>query len=188
MHEDLTLYFVMWNFFIVSFCGWIWETIYESIRAKKLVRRGVLTGPILPIYGIGSNLIFILFRGMSDHPVFLFFGVMVFCTTLEYWAAVALEHFFHTSFWTYEYFRFNYKGRIALIPSLFWGVIGVVGFGVLFPALIGLIHNLPLPYAPYAVRVLSFFLILDILFTVAYKLEFLTISNRRLHLNIHRDR
>ncbi len=188
MFDGLNLYTMLWIFFIVSFGGWCWETLYESIRAKKLVRRGFLTGPIVPIYGIGANLILVIFRGISDHPVAVFFGVMIFCTTLEYWAAVLLEHFFHTSFWTYEYFRFNYKNRIALIPSLFWGVIGLLAFAVIYPTLFRLIGNMPLPYALYLERVLVFFLVLDILFTVAAKLDFVTFTGRRPHLNIHRDR
>lgn len=40
-------------FFIYSFIGWLWETVYCSLKAKKFVYRGFLVGPYCPIYGFG---------------------------------------------------------------------------------------------------------------------------------------
>lgn len=39
-------------FFIYSFIGWLWETVYCSLKAKKFVYRGFLVGPYCPIYWI----------------------------------------------------------------------------------------------------------------------------------------
>ena len=41
------LYHVLAWFWLYSFCGWIWESSYVSIRQKKLVNRGFVNGPLL---------------------------------------------------------------------------------------------------------------------------------------------
>lgn len=43
-------YFII--FLLISFIGWVWETIYVSILAGHLVDRGFLFLPICPIYGL----------------------------------------------------------------------------------------------------------------------------------------
>ena len=49
------------GFFIFSFLGWVWETIFCSIYDHKWANRGFLHGPICPIYGFGSVLGFALY-------------------------------------------------------------------------------------------------------------------------------
>ena len=48
------LYHVLAWFWLYSFCGWIWESSYVSIRQKKLVNRGFVNGPLLTLYGTGA--------------------------------------------------------------------------------------------------------------------------------------
>lgn len=43
------LYHVLAWFWLYSFCGWIWESSYVSIRQKKLVNRGFVNGPLLTL-------------------------------------------------------------------------------------------------------------------------------------------
>lgn len=50
------LYHVLAWFWLYSFCGWIWESSYVSIRQKKLVNRGFVNGPLLTLYGTGAVL------------------------------------------------------------------------------------------------------------------------------------
>ena len=49
-------------FFIYSFIGWILEVIVVLFLEKRLVNRGFLMMPILPIYGFGAVLISIIFK------------------------------------------------------------------------------------------------------------------------------
>lgn len=55
----LFLYFIFY-----SFCGWVWETAYCSIKERHYVPRGFLYGPLCPIYGVGF-LLMILFLLLS---------------------------------------------------------------------------------------------------------------------------
>ena len=50
-------------FFIYSFFGWIWESLYVSWKEKRLVNRGYVTGPVVTIYGAGAILIYLIFFG-----------------------------------------------------------------------------------------------------------------------------
>ena len=49
-------------FVLMSFAGWIWEVAIHLVEDGVFVKRGVLSGPWLPIYGSGSVLI-VLFPG-----------------------------------------------------------------------------------------------------------------------------
>ena len=51
-----TYYFPQWIlfFFIYSFVGWIWECCYVSVKERRLVNRGFMHGPFLPLYGSGA--------------------------------------------------------------------------------------------------------------------------------------
>ena len=53
------LYHVLAWFWLYSFCGWIWESSYVSIRQKKLVNRGFVNGPLLTLYGTGAVMVYL---------------------------------------------------------------------------------------------------------------------------------
>ena len=47
------LYKYIFLFFIYAFIGWIIEIILTIVMDHKLINRGFLIGPYLPIYGFG---------------------------------------------------------------------------------------------------------------------------------------
>ena len=59
--------------FCYSFIGWLWETIYCSIKAKHFVYRGFLLGPITPIYGFGVVGVLYFIEPYQQNIVLLFF-------------------------------------------------------------------------------------------------------------------
>ena len=56
----LGLYFIC--FIIFSFMGWIYESIYCTIRTHHWDNRGFLFGPICPIYGTGAVVATLIFN------------------------------------------------------------------------------------------------------------------------------
>ena len=48
----LSKYFVY--FVIYSFMGWVYESIFCTIKGRKWENRGFLYGPVCPIYGVGA--------------------------------------------------------------------------------------------------------------------------------------
>ena len=47
---------IQWLFFFYFYCffGWCFESTYVSIKSRKLVNRGFMRGPFLPLYGSGA--------------------------------------------------------------------------------------------------------------------------------------
>lgn len=80
-------------FTIYSLLGWICESTYCSILAKKFVNRGFLNGPFCPIYGVGALLIVKLLSPFSDNLVILFFASLLLTSLLEYLTGFAMENF-----------------------------------------------------------------------------------------------
>ena len=129
-------------FFVYSLMGWVYETIFCTVKTKKWENRGFLYGPVCPIYGSGAvaiTLITQLLPPLTGLPfgvevlricLIAFFGSMV----LEYGTSWILEKLFHAVWWDYHDMPFNLHGRISLFSSLGFGVAGpIVVFFVIPP-------------------------------------------------------
>ena len=83
MFAGMTIYNVLWFFFLYSVLGWIVEVIYHVVACGKIVNRGFLNGPVCPIYGFGMIgvlwMVFLITPEGQDHPglVSLFLGGML---------------------------------------------------------------------------------------------------------------
>jgi len=106
--------------------GWVCETFWCSVGARKAVNRGFLSGPWCPIYGFGSLFILLLAVLIKSSPVLVFLISMVVTSILEYLTGWLLEALFHTRWWDYSGRRFNLKGRICLRNSILFGLMGLV--------------------------------------------------------------
>ena len=139
----LPLYFVAFDFIIFCVAGWIYESTFVSVRAKKVVNRGFLIGPYLPLYGFGAVIVYILLRPFAKIPSLLYIMGMLVATFLEYMTSWLLEVCFHTRWWDYTKDPYNLNGRIALIPSMFWGILSLIMFDFLQPFATMLIEMVP---------------------------------------------
>jgi uncharacterized membrane protein len=124
---NLTLEKAVFAFFFFSFSGWIGETIMESTVRRKFVNKGFFKGPYVPIHGIGAFAVYILLFPVKHNLLLVYvFGVLL-TTILEYIAALLLEKVFNKKCWDYDTYPFtkwcNYKKRIALTTSLFFGLV-----------------------------------------------------------------
>jgi uncharacterized membrane protein len=124
-------------FFFFSVWGWVQESIIESLYARRLINRGFLKGPYIPIYGFGAIAMLLFCLPFKNHPLFVFLVGMGACTVLEYMTGVILEKLFNRQFWDYSMLRFTYKNRINLFSSIFWGLLALMLvyalFGTLYP-------------------------------------------------------
>ncbi|MBO5246733.1 MAG: putative ABC transporter permease [Eubacterium sp.] len=133
----ISKYFVY--FMLFSVMGWIYESIFCTLKSGKWQNRGFLYGPMCPIYGVGATLMtFIMdmvgLHGMTElvwWQIFLiaFFGSMI----LEYVTSYALEKLFHAYWWDYSGVPFNVNGRICLPASIGFGVAGLLVVYILAP-------------------------------------------------------
>lgn len=130
------------NFVTYSFLGWVCETAYCSILAKKFINRGFLNGPFCPVYGFGALIIIYLLGGLPKNAAIIFFAGTVITTALEYITGVLLEMVFHAKWWDYSDNRFNFKGRICLLNSTLFGLLSVALMLFILPAVNSLVNLL----------------------------------------------
>ena len=120
-------------FFFFSFSGWLGETIMESTVRRRFVNKGFFKGPYVPVHGIGAFMIYALAAPLKPYPALVFLMGVFICTLVEYAAALFLEKAFHARGWDYDTYPFtrwcNYKKRVALSTSLFFGV---AAFGLIY--------------------------------------------------------
>ena len=133
----LAQYFV--EFIFYSFLGWVWESIYCTIKEKKWADRGFLFGPICPIYGasvVGASIVFSLFPRLSD-PDFPIWGIFILCyigsAIAEFATSWVLEQRFHARWWDYSEIPLNIQGRICVPVSIGFGAAGVLIVKYLIP-------------------------------------------------------
>ncbi|NPV27792.1 MAG: putative ABC transporter permease [Firmicutes bacterium] len=55
MNQNLTNLILFFSFY--SLLGWIIETLFKSVHAKRFVNSGFLSGPFCPVYGFGALLV-----------------------------------------------------------------------------------------------------------------------------------
>ncbi len=140
---DESAYDLLMMFYLFAFAGWIYECIFVFLRDRKPINRGFLIGPILPLYGFGAVAVYLFLRPFCKIPTLLYLMGMVVATVLEYVTGWVLERCFHTKWWDYSEEPYNFRGRVALIPSLFWGVLSLVMFDFLLPMARAVIESIP---------------------------------------------
>lgn len=112
-------------FFTYSVVGWLWETVYCSIKDRHYDYRGFLFGPYCPVYGFAVTTILICTYRVQNNLILLFIVGIIVATAFEFIASLFLEKVFHMVLWDYSDLWGNLQGRVAPIISLFWGI-GVV--------------------------------------------------------------
>lgn len=168
----VSVYFILMDFYIFAFAGWVYESTFVSVRDRKLVNRGFLVGPILPLYGFGAVLVYLLLRPFSEIASLLYVMGMLVATVIEYVTSWLLEVLFHAKWWDYSKEPYNYKGRIALIPSMFWGILSLLIFDVFQPVADWLIGRLPEEYGYILLTVLMVITLIDMVYTIITTVNF----------------
>ena len=136
-------FFYVWLFFLLSIFGWLWEGMLYLFKDDTYVNRGFLTGPWLPIYGIGGIMLELLFRRWRDRPIVTFVSSMVVCSLLEYFAGWYLELTWGVKWWDYSEMPLNLHGRICLLGSLLFGLGGMLLVWVISPLFYSLYRRVP---------------------------------------------
>ena len=133
----------IYYFALYSFVGWVMEVAYMSLRSKKFVNRGFLNGPFCPVYGFGAISLIIFSDLVMDGilPVFLF--GFLFLSAIEYVTSLMLEKMFGARWWSYYDQSFNIGGRVAFLPSLFWGISSVIFVTIIHPEMRSLVSSWP---------------------------------------------
>ena len=118
--------------------GWIYETLYCTIKNGKWENRGFLFGPACPIYGTGAVAISVIMKVTIGNGIVLslwqiFLIAFIGSAGLEYITSWGLEKLFHAAWWDYSDFPLNLHGRISLFTSLGFGLAGLLVVHIIAP-------------------------------------------------------
>lgn len=126
MENHIEIVKIIMYFIIYSFFGWVMESVIKTVVQRKPINSGFLYGPFCPIYGFGAIIMFLFLNNFKDNLILLFIIGFFVLSSWEYIVGWLLEKTFHTKYWDYTNNKFNIKGRVCLMNSLFWGFLGVV--------------------------------------------------------------
>lgn len=130
-------------FYIYCFIGWVFESTYVSLKEKKIINRGFLRLPMLPLYGTGAIMMLWLSLPVKDNLVLVFCAGVVAATILEYVTGYFMELLFKVRYWDYSNAKFNLHGYICLGSSLVWGVLTILLTEVVHQTVEHLVESLP---------------------------------------------
>ena len=175
--KTIQKYFLI--FMIYAFIGWIYEEVLEVlIYQTGFTNRGVLFGPYLPVYGFGVLLflvtIYPIIKNKKGKEKWLllplvFLGCMFVATTLELITSYICEYFSGDWPWEYDEYKINFEGRIALNPSVRFGIGGVVFLYLLQPLIEKFINKLSNKKLNYISIILAIILIIDLIYSFIIK-------------------
>lgn len=164
--KALSFYQIFLLFIFYSFVGWTCEVLYCSISKKKFVNRGFLYGPICPIYGCGALIVFSFLMPLADNLVLLFFASMILTTILEYFTSWIMEKLFATKWWDYSNYRFNFHGRVCLLNSVLFGIMGIVAVHFVHPFVLSWLYKIDDFWTKFLALFLLGIFVVDLYFTL----------------------
>jgi len=160
-------------FIIFSFAGWCSEVLYVGLFFEhKFVNRGFLHGPLCPIYGCGGAVLILLPQILYKTWLPLFLASMILCSAVEYLSSWVLEKMFHTLWWDYSHYKVNLNGRICLLNSFLFGVMGVAAIHFVIPFVMMFLNWLGDTVVQISASVIGVILTVDLLFTIRRLVDF----------------
>lgn len=168
--DHLFIFFIFYSVF-----GWVCEEIWCTVTFKKITKRGMLYGPLCPIYGFGAVSILYFLEPWRNTWVRLFIASVLLTSVLEYFTSWLLEKLFHAKWWDYSDEPFNLNGRCCLVNSCAFGVGGLALFHIMHPFVERALYSpIITPYIHYIATALAVILTTDILFTIRKLVDFAT--------------
>lgn len=159
-----TGYELLWLFFIYSFLGWILETVTAAAKQKRFVNRGLINAPVCVIYGIAAVIITAALQEL--HGFWLFAGIFILTTVIEWTAGHLIEKLYHEKWWDYSDMKWNLDGYICVPVSLFWGILGLLAMKWGNPLLTGIFRMIPAWAGELLVWILLILLAVDVTATL----------------------
>lgn len=143
--QGLSIYKLMLICFIGCFAGVVIETFWCLLtRGHIESRAGLVYGPFNFVYGFGAlALSLALYHFRNKGKWLSFLGGFFVGSVVEYICSWSQEIFFGSRSWDYSEMPFNINGRICLLYSVFWGILGVLWIKTIYPWMAKLILKIP---------------------------------------------
>lgn len=168
--EGINFKKLFWVFLIGSIIGVFYEELltigYNYIEYHEFIwspRRGVLWGPISPIYGFGAVFMTLVLVGHNDKWYISFLKTALIGGFFEYIVSFFQEILLHTVAWDYSGFFLNVGGRTTIPYMVAWGILGVIFVKYVFPVLSNFIESFPTSLGNRLTTILIVLVSLDII-------------------------
>ncbi len=167
--QKVGFYKMFWLFIFGSVAGWFLEVIYTLIFYRTFINHSALViGPFNVCYGICvCSLTFLLYRFKDKGYIYLFFISFFFGSLLEYIMSWGMEFALGFSAWDYSDMFLNINGRVCLLMSCLWGLLGIVWIKFLYPFFEKMLNKIPKDFGKKLTVALIIFLALDLSLTVS---------------------
>lgn len=153
---------IIWYIIIFSLIGLLIEFLFSFLSTET--RKGLILGPLCPIYGICATIIIFALDKFKGHKVKLFICGGVLGTFIQFLLSFSLEAVYGLRFWNYTN-PLNLNGRICLIYVILWGAISILLIDVIKKYIDKMINKLDGKKAEIIDIILTIIIILEILFT-----------------------
>lgn len=157
-----SFYTYFWMFFIGSIFGFIFESILSYFQLGYVINKQELVfGPFMPVYGIGAICLFYISKKVKSITMTIILSFFI-GSFVEFFYSLLQENLFGTLSWDYSASPFNLQGRITLIYSLGWGILGIISCKIILPAINKFVSNFPKKQAIITTWILVLFMIFNI--------------------------
>lgn len=158
-----------WLFFFYMYCffGWCFESTFVSLKSRKLVNRGFMRGPFLPLYGSGAIMMLVVSMPFRDNVLLTYIAGVIGATALEYVTGVVMEALFKVRYWDYSNRPFNFQGHICLRSSVVWGFFTILMTRVIHTPIEQMVLSIPGRVLAWVTVVMTVYIVAD--FTLSFK-------------------
>lgn len=141
-----TLYKYVYIFLICCVVGFAVETLWCLLKNGYIEsRKSLVYGPLSVAYGMGGVLLTAALSKFRDSSLWKVFLVsFVVGTIAEYICSLGQEIVFGSVAWDYSHLPLNINGRVCLLYSLFWGILGITWVKLIMPLTDKLIAFIPM--------------------------------------------
>ena len=166
--EGMCFYKLFWIFLFGCVFGAYYEQILNMVIHYNYhheivwqLRRGVIYGPISPIYGAGAVLlIWVLGRKKRADWQTILYGALL-GGGFEYLISFLQETFLGTVSWDYTNEILNINGRTTIPFAIVWGLLALALVKLIYPAISNIVEGMPYKFGKILTNILIVLLALD---------------------------
>ena len=165
--------FIVSLFVIGSMIGFIHENLLTLIKGSYVLRKGLIYGPFIPVYGIGLIIFYLVYSRVNVSKynkiveLLLVFIIGFFLGGItEYLCSFMQEKLFGTISWDYSYLKLNLHGRTSVLHASCWGMMSVLFYILIYPLLLKLKHALNNKKVRALLIIVSVLIILDCIISI----------------------
>lgn len=161
--QNFSFFQYVWIFIAGCYGGFLVETVWCLIKNGYIEsRKSLVLGHLSIAYGMGAVLLTLLLVHFQHAKMWkIFLVAFVSGTVTEYICSLGQEICFGSVAWDYSNLPLNINGRVCLLYSLFWGVLGVVWVKAVIPLLKKIFSSVKLPFEKVIVSVFILFFVFD---------------------------